>query len=722
MTGGSAADRYERAAELAGLIGRTRRTPHALGDPARPARPATRSMPSSSPATPPHARRHSRLLDDQVDQPAAAAWAPPTATLRRLLGACAAWGIAPDAPARPGRAARGRGPARAATAARPGSRPHRTGPPPSCPARPSSTPRQRSSARPARSASPPHTGADIPSLQPAAGLDEQWLTVVAAVRPRWPGWRPSSSPASSSPAGQPPGDPWQTDPQDPRPLVAVYADAALDLSAPSPLSRSPPWTGSRRSYRHADQAPAPRSASTPRQARAQQAILLAVPPVDGRAARPRHAGADPRRDPRTRARPDGPPGRPGRAVLGPRADLPAAGHRRGRHPAGGSQMIFDVLLRLEPDPYQRDLARGWAAELADPAWMLGRQWQMGEHQGEDASSPVGVELRSRATPIGPVAGQPGLDPATVPAQAIIESEPGDWWTAGRRVRTRPRRRRRGRSARRDAARVGHAHRPARPLRPSTAPARTAARCGSGAPRSASTTAGSASPARRRTSRLTSGIPPSSPTPRTPRRRRPRSRSSGMTAATWTGTTPTPPPPWARPPRTAVRIDARTAALPQRAAAALVADRGRPGLHRRARARPGRARDPRAHRPDRQPLRRLVHLHPARPRRPDHHAGRRDRDRLLRRHLAARRAAGTGACSPPAASDPSSIVLWATARTPLAGPVLDQVVIGIDEDANLVWAVEQVVAGRTLADPRPAARSRQPCRATPPSRRPSPTCR
>ena len=86
-------------------------------------------------------------------------------------------------------------------------------------------------------------------------------------------------------------------------------------------------------------------------------------------------------------------------------------------------MIFDVLLRLEPDPHQRDLARGWAAELADPAWLLGRQWQMGEHQGEDASSPVAVEIRSRATPIGAVAGQAGLDPATVPAQAIIESEP-----------------------------------------------------------------------------------------------------------------------------------------------------------------------------------------------------------------------------------------------------------------------------------------------------------
>jgi hypothetical protein len=97
-------------------------------------------------------------------------------------------------------------------------------------------------------------------------------------------------------------------------------------------------------------------------------------------------------------------------------------------------MIYDVLLRLEADHHQQDLARGWAAELADPLWLLGRQWQMGEHQAEDASSPVAVEITARSTPIGPVTGQPYLDPAAVPAEAIIESEPSDWWTAGRRVR------------------------------------------------------------------------------------------------------------------------------------------------------------------------------------------------------------------------------------------------------------------------------------------------
>jgi hypothetical protein len=38
-------------------------------------------------------------------------------------------------------------------------------------------------------------------------------------------------------------------------------------------------------------------------------------------------------------------------------------------------------------------------------------------------------------------------------------------------------------------------------------------------------------------------------------------------------------------------------------------------------------------------------------------------------------------------DQRSLVVWPTAATPLAGPVLDQVDFGVDEDANLLWAVD-----------------------------------
>ena len=49
---------------------------------------------------------------------------------------------------------------------------------------------------------------------------------------------------------------------------------------------------------------------------------------------------------------------------------------------------YDVVRRVEPLPRARDLDRGFAAEVGDPVWFLGRQWQMGEHQGENASSAV----------------------------------------------------------------------------------------------------------------------------------------------------------------------------------------------------------------------------------------------------------------------------------------------------------------------------------------------
>ncbi|MBB5079310.1 hypothetical protein [Nonomuraea endophytica] len=93
-------------------------------------------------------------------------------------------------------------------------------------------------------------------------------------------------------------------------------------------------------------------------------------------------------------------------------------------------VVYDLIRRITAAPELDDLARGFRAEIADPAWMLGRQWQLGEHQGEDASSPVQVDFRRRLTPIE---ADGGHDPVEVPAEAIVESEPYDWWTPGRRV-------------------------------------------------------------------------------------------------------------------------------------------------------------------------------------------------------------------------------------------------------------------------------------------------
>ena len=87
------------------------------------------------------------------------------------------------------------------------------------------------------------------------------------------------------------------------------------------------------------------------------------------------------------------------------------------------------------------------------------------------------------------------------------------------------------------------------------------------------------------------------------------RCAATTAATSTGTrsTPTRRPPGAAPRRPSRGPCTRTALrYPGAPAAALVADRGRQGRHRRLPARPQPPRDAAADRPDRQPVRRLVH--------------------------------------------------------------------------------------------------------------------
>ncbi|RMB61513.1 hypothetical protein [Tessaracoccus antarcticus] len=93
--------------------------------------------------------------------------------------------------------------------------------------------------------------------------------------------------------------------------------------------------------------------------------------------------------------------------------------------------MYEWLRRLEPLAPFGDLQRGFATEVADPLWMLGRQWQLGEHVGEDAGTPVGVTVPVARAPLQPV---DGLDPTVVPAEAIIEGSALDWWTVGRRVR------------------------------------------------------------------------------------------------------------------------------------------------------------------------------------------------------------------------------------------------------------------------------------------------
>jgi hypothetical protein len=81
-----------------------------------------------------------------------------------------------------------------------------------------------------------------------------------------------------------------------------------------------------------------------------------------------------------------------------------------------------------------DPEEGLRARVADPVWFLTRQWQLGELQGEDASTPVVITATPQHVPVTYLPDRPDLDPTVVPAEALLEAEPGDWWTIGRRLR------------------------------------------------------------------------------------------------------------------------------------------------------------------------------------------------------------------------------------------------------------------------------------------------
>lgn len=85
--------------------------------------------------------------------------------------------------------------------------------------------------------------------------------------------------------------------------------------------------------------------------------------------------------------------------------------------------------RLEPRPRSPSIAETLAAKIRDPLWMLTRQWQFGEFQGEDAASPAYIKL---STKLAPLVGwrakddqefQPISGEAPSPLEEMIESEP-----------------------------------------------------------------------------------------------------------------------------------------------------------------------------------------------------------------------------------------------------------------------------------------------------------
>jgi hypothetical protein len=70
--------------------------------------------------------------------------------------------------------------------------------------------------------------------------------------------------------------------------------------------------------------------------------------------------------------------------------------------AAGSCSPLRAWSRLEPRARQVDFAEALGARIADPMFMLGRQWQFGEFRGEDGGSAVFATIARRVTPVSAV--------------------------------------------------------------------------------------------------------------------------------------------------------------------------------------------------------------------------------------------------------------------------------------------------------------------------------
>ena len=84
--------------------------------------------------------------------------------------------------------------------------------------------------------------------------------------------------------------------------------------------------------------------------------------------------------------------------------------------------------RLEPNVRGASQNETLKARIYDPLWLLARQWQLGELQGDDNGTPVSARLRAecaeltRYVPQGGAARPVKFDPKRVPLETFVERE------------------------------------------------------------------------------------------------------------------------------------------------------------------------------------------------------------------------------------------------------------------------------------------------------------
>src|SRR5947208_3278843 len=83
-------------------------------------------------------------------------------------------------------------------------------------------------------------------------------------------------------------------------------------------------------------------------------------------------------------------------------------------------------MRLEPRSRDAEMKDSLQARIYDPLWLLARQWQLGEFQGEDNGSPIMARWRGEAAPItryhaGAIAPNTPVDGARYDARTPLET-------------------------------------------------------------------------------------------------------------------------------------------------------------------------------------------------------------------------------------------------------------------------------------------------------------
>jgi hypothetical protein len=93
--------------------------------------------------------------------------------------------------------------------------------------------------------------------------------------------------------------------------------------------------------------------------------------------------------------------------------------------------------RLEGRPRAADFSRALRAEVRDPLWLISKQWQMGEFQGEDAATPILAKLLLNHQRMDSFSGGPaGPDlplPEERPLETVVERQLLSMQRAGRPV-------------------------------------------------------------------------------------------------------------------------------------------------------------------------------------------------------------------------------------------------------------------------------------------------